>query len=84
MTGSDAHEAVAQAFEAQRERLVAVAYRMLGSRADAEDAVRDGHQPPALLLERAGQGLAGTNTGHHGRLPLSVRVRDMTRTGSER
>src|SRR5919112_225102 len=41
MTGSDAQEAVAQAFEAQRERLVAVAYRMLGSRADAEDAVQE-------------------------------------------
>ena len=41
MTGSETHDAVAQAFEAQRERLVAVAYRMLGSRADAEDAVQE-------------------------------------------
>jgi RNA polymerase sigma-70 factor (ECF subfamily) len=41
MTGSDPYDVVAQAFEAQRARLVAVACRMLGSRADAEDAVQE-------------------------------------------
>ena len=38
-TGSD--EALAESFEEQRGRLVAVAQRMLGSRADAEDAVQE-------------------------------------------
>ena len=41
MTGSDPHDAAAHAFEGQRERLVAVAHRTRGSRADAEDAVQD-------------------------------------------
>jgi RNA polymerase sigma factor (sigma-70 family) len=59
MSGSDPHEAVAQAFEAQRERLVAVAYRMLGSRTDAEDAVQEAwlrlaRQDPAAIDNLAG------------------------------
>ena len=41
MTGSDRENAVAEAFMEERERLVAMAYRMLGSRADAEDAVQE-------------------------------------------
>ncbi len=35
------HDVVADAFEQQRGRLVAIAHRMLGSRADAEDAVQE-------------------------------------------
>jgi RNA polymerase sigma factor (sigma-70 family) len=41
MTGTGPDEPMAHAFEEQRERLVAVAHRILGSRTDAEDAVQE-------------------------------------------
>ena len=41
MTGSVSDDALAAAFDEQRGRLVSVAYRMLGSRGDAEDAVQE-------------------------------------------
>ena len=63
---------LAEAFEAERERLRAVAYRMLGSHADAEDAVQEAW----LRLSRqdaAGiDNLAGWLTTVVGRISLDV------------
>ena len=63
---------VAEAFEEQRGRLVAVAYRVLGSRADAEDAVQEAW----LRLSRQDAGaidnLAGWLTTVVGRICVDV------------
>jgi len=72
MTGSNAHEAVAQAFEAQRERLVTVAYRMLGSRADAEDAVQEAWLRLARQETDAIDNLAGWLTTVVGRVCIDL------------
>ena len=72
MTGSDAQEAVAQAFEAQRERLVAVAHRMLGSRADAEDAVQEAWLRLARQDATAIDNLAGWLTTVVGRVCIDI------------
>jgi RNA polymerase sigma-70 factor (ECF subfamily) len=72
MTGSDPHEAVAQAFEAQRERLVAVAYRMLGSRTDAEDAVQEAWLRLARQEPDAIDNLAGWLTTVVGRVCIDI------------
>jgi RNA polymerase sigma-70 factor (ECF subfamily) len=69
----------AERFEAERGRLGAVAYRMLGSRAEAEDAVQEAW----LRLQRAGEGIdnpAGWLTTVVGRICLDMlRVRGKRR-----
>jgi RNA polymerase sigma factor (sigma-70 family) len=60
MTGTGPRDdALAEAFEDQRGRLVSVAYRMLGSRADAEDAVQEAW----LRLARQDPGVIGNLAG---------------------
>ncbi|MGW2051403.1 sigma-70 family RNA polymerase sigma factor [Streptomyces sp. NPDC001858] len=72
MSDSSPTNPMAQAFDAQRDRLCAVAYRMLGSHADAEDVVQEAW----LRLSRqdtAGiHNLAGWLTTVVGRISLDV------------
>ena len=72
MTGASPDEAVAGAFEDQRGRLVAVAYRMLGSRADAEDAVQEAWLRLARQDPAAIDNLAGWLTTVVGRVCIDV------------
>ena len=72
MTGSGPHEALAGAFEQQREHLVAVAYRMLGSRVDAEDAVQEAWIRLARQDAAAIDNLAGWLTTVVGRVCIDV------------
>ena len=72
MAGSDPHEPAAQAFEAQRERLVAVAHRMLGSRTDAEDAVQEAWLRLARREAAAIDNLAGWLTTVVGRVCIDI------------
>ncbi|WP_282697965.1 sigma-70 family RNA polymerase sigma factor [Streptomyces sp. CC208A] len=72
MTGSGPTEVPAGAFEQQRERLVAVAYRMLGSRVDAEDAVQEAWIRLARQDAAAIDNLAGWLTTVAGRVCLDV------------
>jgi RNA polymerase sigma factor (sigma-70 family) len=72
MTGAGSDEAVARAFDAQRERLVAVAFRMLGSRSDAEDAVQETWLRLARQDPGAVDNLAGWLTTVVGRVCLDV------------
>ena len=72
MTGSDRENAVAEAFMEERERLVAMAYRMLGSRADAEDAVQEAWLRLARQDAASIDNLAGWLTTVVGRVCIDV------------
>jgi RNA polymerase sigma factor (sigma-70 family) len=72
MTESSPDEALAEAFEEQRGRLVAVAYRMLGSRADAEDAVQEAWLRLARHDAAAIDNLGGWLTTVVGRVCIDV------------
>ncbi|URN10976.1 sigma-70 family RNA polymerase sigma factor [Streptomyces radiopugnans] len=72
MTGSGPTDALAGAFEQQRERLVAVAHRMLGSRAEAEDAVQEAWIRLARQDAAAIDNLVGWLTTVVGRVCLDV------------
>jgi RNA polymerase sigma factor (sigma-70 family) len=72
MSDAGSTDPVAEAFESQRDRLRSVAYRMLGSHADAEDAVQEAwlrlsRQDPASI-----HNLAGWLTTVVGRISLDV------------
>ncbi|MFG3703988.1 sigma-70 family RNA polymerase sigma factor [Micromonospora sp. NPDC047670] len=79
MSGTHPADAIAAAFEAHRDRLTAVAYRMLGSHADADDAVQEAW----LRLARQGtdtiDNLGGWLTTVVGRISL-----DLLRSGRTR
>src|ERR1700712_6134803 len=72
MDGPVPEASVAAAFEDQRVRLVAVAYRMLGSRADAEDAVQEAWLRLARQDAAAIDNLAGWLTTVVGRVCIDV------------
>lgn len=72
MTAPGPDETLAGAFEQQRGRLVAVAYRMLGSRADAEDAVQEAWLRLARQDPAAIDNLAGWLTTVVGRVCIDV------------
>ncbi len=65
-------DALAEAFEQQRGRLVAMAYRMLGSRADSEDAVQEAWLRLARADASTIDNLAGWLTRVVGRVCLDV------------
>ncbi|MGW0810155.1 sigma-70 family RNA polymerase sigma factor [Nonomuraea sp. NPDC002799] len=72
MSHSSPADPVAKAFEAQRDRLRAVAYRMLGSHADAEDAVQEAWLRLSRQDTAAIHNLSGWLTTVVGRISLDV------------
>ncbi|WP_290053054.1 sigma-70 family RNA polymerase sigma factor [Amycolatopsis solani] len=65
-------DTLAEAFEARRERLLAVAHRLLGSHADAEDAVQEAWLRLARQDAAAIENLDGWLTTVVGRISLDV------------
>ena len=63
---------VTEAFEAQRDRLLAVAYRVLGSHADAEDVVQEAWMRLVRQDEATIANLAGWLTTVVGRISLDL------------
>ncbi|MFH8370463.1 sigma-70 family RNA polymerase sigma factor [Streptomyces sp. NPDC018031] len=72
MSDTSPAEPVAEAFEAQRDRLRAVAYRMLGSHADAEDVVQEAWLRLSRQDTSGIHNLAGWLTTVVGRISLDV------------
>ncbi|MFG1863005.1 sigma-70 family RNA polymerase sigma factor [Microbispora bryophytorum] len=72
MSDTSPADLVAQTFEAQRDRLRAVAYRMLGSHADAEDVVQEAWLRLSRQDTAAIHNLAGWLTTVVGRISLDV------------
>ncbi|MFI7641525.1 sigma-70 family RNA polymerase sigma factor [Nonomuraea sp. NPDC049400] len=72
MTDSSGTNLVAEAFEAHRDRLRAVAYRVLGSHADAEDVVQEAWMRLARQDTTTIENLAGWLTTVVGRISLDV------------
>ncbi|MFG1706600.1 sigma-70 family RNA polymerase sigma factor [Nonomuraea sp. M3C6] len=72
MSDTSPTDPVAEAFEAQRDRLRAVAYRMLGSHADAEDVVQEAWLRLSRQDRATIHNLAGWLTTVVGRISLDV------------
>jgi RNA polymerase sigma-70 factor (ECF subfamily) len=72
MSDTSPTDPVAEAFEAQRDRLRAVAYRMLGSHADAEDVVQEAWLRLSRQDTASIHNLAGWLTTVVGRISLDV------------
>jgi RNA polymerase sigma factor (sigma-70 family) len=72
MSHTSPADPVARAFEAERDRLRAIAYRMLGSHADAEDVVQEAWLRLSGQDEATIRNLAGWLTTVVGRISLDV------------